>query len=270
MSKSPVKVTGADGNIAFTRWGFNADNLSDPTGEVTDAYVRLAKLASVREMTVASDRMSGDDVRTSDKRDYTALITGQEAKWTTGNSSLNMSTTVKMSQDDLTFTPSTIADGLYLIKLHTSGYDKDGNKRKEANGDYLIASLAGNFGYAEQAKNQNYDHMPAAQWYVKQNGSSTTSPVSIMNREFFDVEKGGFGIDNIQLFKVILVDLYDDIDNHQDYFWVYIEGKMNDTMVQDEQIIESHHDTFVEYWKFIRYGDDILLDEIKQQDEVES
>ena len=64
--------------------------------------------------------------------------------------------------------------------------------------------------------------------------------------------------------------LYDDIDNHQDYFWVYIEGKMNDTMVQDEQIIESHHDTFVEYWKFIRYGDDILLDEIKQQDEVES
>lgn len=77
-------------------------------------------------------------------------------------------------------------------------------------------------------------------------------------------------LDNIQLFKVILVDLYDDIDNHQDYFWVYIEGKMNDTMVQDEQIIESHHDTFVEYWKFIRYGDDILLDEIKQQDEVES
>lgn len=42
-------------------------------------------------------------------------------------------------------------------------------------------------------------------------------------------------LDNIQLFKVILVDLYDDIDNHQDYFWVYIEGKMNDTMVQDDK-----------------------------------
>ena len=50
----------------------------------------------------------------------------------------------------------------------------------------MIASLAGTFGYAEQAKNQNYDHMPAAQWYVKQNGTSTTAPISIQNREFFD------------------------------------------------------------------------------------
>ena len=204
MSKSPVKVTGADGNIAFTRWGFDADNLSAPSGEVKGAYVRLAKLASVREMTVASDEMPGDLVRTSDKRDCTALKDkDEEAKWTTGNSSLNMATTVKMSQDDLTFTPSTIADGLYLIKLHTSGYDKDGNKRKEANGDYLIASLAGNFGYAEQAKNQNYDHMPAAQWYVEKQGVSTTAPVKIMNREFFDNHQSIFGIDNdnIQLFN---------------------------------------------------------------------
>ena len=202
MSKSPVKVTGADGNIAFTRWGFNADDLPAPSGQVTNAYVRLAKLASVREMTVASAEMPGDLVRTSDKRDCTALK-DEEAKWTTGNSSLNMATTVKMSQDDLTFTPSTIADGLYLIKLHTSGYDKDGNKRKEANGDYLIASLAGNFGYAEQAKNQNYDHMPAAQWYVEKQGVSTTAPVKIMNREFFDNHQSIFGIDNnnIQLFN---------------------------------------------------------------------
>ena len=200
--KVPAAITGADGNNAFTYWGYKANGTVDETNlVVTDAYVRLAKLASVREMTVADDDISGDYVRTWDKRDYNAIPNpdGNAAKWTTDNSSLNMSTTVKMSQDDLTFTPATIADGLYLIKLHTSGYDRFGNKRNEADGDYLIASLAGNFGYAEQARNQNYDHMPAAQWYVKQNGSSTTAPVTITNREFGD--KIINNIENFQLFN---------------------------------------------------------------------
>ena len=47
-------------------------------------------------------------------------------------------------------------------------------------------NLAGSFGYVEQAKNQNFDHIPAAQWYVRQNGTSATAPVEITNREFFD------------------------------------------------------------------------------------
>lgn len=77
-------------------------------------------------------------------------------------------------------------------------------------------------------------------------------------------------LEHIQLLKVILVDLHDAIDNQQDFFWVYIEGKMNDSMIENGEVIESHHDSFVEYWKFMRCGNDFLLDEIKQQDEVES
>ena len=188
-NNTPYEITGADGNKAYTYWGNSNRN-----AKVEEAYVRLATLGSVRELTVADGKMKNgnahDVIATAEG--YNAEGTTANAIWTT--SSINytawaekgMLTTVKMSQDDLTFTPATIADGLYLIKLHTSGYDKDGNKRKEANGDYLIASLAGKFGYAEQAKNQNYDHMPAAQWYVKQNGTSTTAPISIQNREFFD------------------------------------------------------------------------------------
>ena len=60
-----------------------------------------------------------------------------------------------------------------------------------------IASLKGNFGYAEQAKNQNYDHMPAAQWYISQNGTSETAPITITNREFSDLWTGG----QVQAFK---------------------------------------------------------------------
>ena len=77
-------------------------------------------------------------------------------------------------------------------------------------------------------------------------------------------------LDHIQLLKVILVDLHDAIDNQQDFFWVYIEGKMNDLMIEKQEVIASNHDSFVEYWKFVRHGNDFLLDEIKQQDEVES
>ena len=174
---------GADGNKAYTNWGYSSS--SNANKKVNNAYVRLAQLASVRELTVSDNNQ--------------AIL-----RWTSPSAddkNNGMNTTVKMSLEDQTFTPATIADGLYMIKLHTSGYDKDGNKRKEANGDYLIASLAGTFGYAEQARNQNFDHMPAAQWYVKQNGSSATSPVSITNREFFDVEGKGLNKENIQLFN---------------------------------------------------------------------
>ena len=189
-NNTPFKITGADGNDAYTYWG-----KGDRKTKKEEAYVRLATLGSVRELTVADDKMTNgntpDIIATAEG--YDAQGQGNKtAIWTTSSKNSTawaqkgMLTSVKASQDDLTFTPATIADGLYLIKLHTSGYDRFGNKREEANGDYLIASLKGSFGYAEQAKNQDYDHMPAAQWYVKQNGTSTTAPISIQNREFFD------------------------------------------------------------------------------------
>ena len=183
MSQTPIEVKGADGNPAFTRWGFIQ---KDGVAQIVDeAYVRLATLGSVRELTVADGKANSDVIATAEG--YDANGDEATASWTTSGeewSRRGMLTSVKISKDDLTFTPASISSGLYLVKLHTSGYDKDGNKRKEADGDYLIASLAGNFGYAEQARNQNYDHMPAAQWYVKQNGVSETSPVTITNREF--------------------------------------------------------------------------------------
>ena len=189
MSETPNTIAGNDGNTAYTRWGYGANGQEDTNAKISDAYVRLATLASVRELTVAADDIDGDGYTT----------------WTTSGpnwSNYGMLTNVTLSQNDLTFAPTTIDDGLYLIKLHTSGYDGQGNKRDEADGDYLIASLGGNFGYAEQARNQNYDHMPAAQWYVKKNGTSTTAPITIQNREFFDQNEANDALEgNIQLFN---------------------------------------------------------------------
>ena len=132
-----AKVKGADGNEAYTRWGFNLKNDGkiewDNAGEVTNAYVRLAKLGSVRELTVAEE-ITSDKVYTADNRgaDGKYDATNNKAVWTTSASNSTdwaekgMGTSVKASQDDLTFAPTSIDDGLYLIKLHTSGYDKDG------------------------------------------------------------------------------------------------------------------------------------------------
>ena len=179
-------IEGADGNAAYTYWGYNSNGTTEVTTAanlVSAAYVRLATLASVRELTVAT---------ASGETDWSKADDG----------TVGMLTNVTLSQGDLTFAPTTIADGLYLIKLHTSGYDKDGNKRDEADGDYLIASLGGNFGYAEQAKRQNYDHMPAAQWLIQKEGTSSTAPIKIINREFFDQKEGTnnyFGVNGSSL-----------------------------------------------------------------------
>ena len=173
-----AQIKGDDGNPAYTYWGYDGDGTKETataTLVVNDAFVRLATLASVRELTVSNN---------DDGANGTYSLEDWKQNAETGYA---MATTVTMSVADQTFAPTSVADGLYLIKLHTSGYKANGDKRTDgADGDYLIASLGGNFGYAEQAKRQNYDHMPAAQWLVQKQGTSSTAPIKIINREFFD------------------------------------------------------------------------------------
>ena len=135
---------------------------------IHDAYIRLGILGgneSVRVMTLAgidgtnAPSVEGDYINTK----VTATVAGG------------------------TYIPTSLAEGLYLIKLHTSGYDENGYVRNDVmDGDYLIANLKGSYGYIAQAKNQDFDHMPAAQWYVKKSSTSATAPVTIYNREFDD------------------------------------------------------------------------------------
>lgn len=76
---------------------------------------------------------------------------------------------------------------------------------------------------------------------------------------------------NIKLLKHDVVSLYDDENNDKDFFWVYIEGKMDDRMIDNEnQILEQNNGVFVEYWKFIRMGDEIYLDKVLQAGEFEN
>ena len=160
--KKVAKQTSGFTGGNYTEWGGEGNTY---TNVVSDAYIRLAELTSSREITVASaSTPNGPDDKT-----------------------YGMLTTVKIGVNANTYVPTTIEEGLYMIKVRTSGLDRRGIKRTDCvDGAYWIANLAGSFGYVEQAKNQNFDHIPAAQWYVRQNGTSATAPVEITNREFFD------------------------------------------------------------------------------------
>ena len=153
-----------DADFDGSRW--TTKRSADFEGK-TDYYLRLATLTSVRELTVADAPVS-----TINKTD----------SW--NDADFGMLTTVKIGTSATTWSPSTIASGLYTIKLHlndrTVSYAKDGQ--------YYIANLSGDFGYADQSKNQLFDHMPAAQWYVQQQGNTATAPVTITNREFNDLK----------------------------------------------------------------------------------
>ncbi len=183
---TPVRVTGADGNPAYTYWPTDAykqkeDNkanewaeksATEGTSYVSDAYIRLVTLSNVRELTVAYDKEG--DFTDSEGNSYVA--------WT-GADDLNigMLTTVKIGEGLMSYQPTTIESGLYMIQ-----FVKNSANKGAAEGNYYVANLGGWFGYAEQAKNQDYDHIPAAQWYVEQQGSISSAPLKIWNREFFD------------------------------------------------------------------------------------
>ena len=96
-----------------------------------------------------------------------------------GNISSTQNVTVTTSADYTNLTLTTMTDGVYLIQYKSTG----GNKPKQ-NEAYAIANLAGDFGWVALARNQEFRHMPAAQWVVKKNGTSSIAPISITNREF--------------------------------------------------------------------------------------
>lgn len=137
--------------------------------QIKDAYIRLAILEDKRVLTMSSTSETDIDWDTEAWKDQ------------------YINTKITSSIAGGTYIPTSLAEGVYMIKLRTSGLKANGQKRNyESDGDNLIANLAGKYGYMPEQRNQNFDHMPAAQWVVKKNGTSATAPVEIYNREFAD------------------------------------------------------------------------------------
>lgn len=69
-------------------------------------------------------------------------------------------------------------------------------------------------------------------------------------------------LSNIRLLKTMVVEVGDD------YFWSYIEGKMRDRMIKDNEVTQDNKEIFIEYWCFKMEDNKIYLDEIRQEDEL--
>lgn len=125
--------------------------------------------------------------------------------------------TIKIGTNFSGLKPTTLADGVYLIKYKTTG----GNTKRGQNGLYALANLAGEFGWAEQAVNQEFKHMPAAQWAIVKNGTSSTPPVTVKNREFPELSESAVALNNktVQLYAV---------DGSDDVF--FYNGTVADTL----------------------------------------
>ena len=159
--------------------GFTSGNGAAELSVAKDKYIYMANLAGNKVLTVntdATDEKCYDRTQTSDgtlKSNVDITNDLQRTKITLGTNFTGL-------------VPTTLADGVYMIQFKAGGSDRD-----ELKGTYALANLAGNFGWAKQAERQDFNHMPAAQWVVTKNGISSTSSISIQNREFNDKDKDG-------------------------------------------------------------------------------
>ncbi|MCD8136355.1 MAG: hypothetical protein LUH01_10580 [Parabacteroides gordonii] len=80
------------------------------------------------------------------------------------------------------YVPTIKANTAYLLQIV-------GSTNKANIGKYIIDDLTGNQIPMEQAKRQNFQHMPAAQWILTSPTLIAGAPVTLTNREFMDTYK---------------------------------------------------------------------------------
>ena len=180
-----------------------ADKLVKASGQTDEQFAKDIK--DNNNNSYWSDQ--GKTVTTrSDKYIYMAKLDGTNVLTLNTNetdggtpTAASQNITVKTSADYSSLTLTTIPSGVYLIQ-----YKAGGSYNTEKVGSYVFANLAGYFGWAAQARNQEFKHMPAAQWVVEKKGTSSIAPISITNREFSDDSyKASYQIpSDIQLFVV--------------------------------------------------------------------
>ena len=183
----------------------------------TDKFIYMARLAGTNVLTINTDETD---------------LTGTSAPVAMANV---QKTVVKLGTNFSGLTLTTIPDGVYLVQYKASA----GNPKIKQNGLYALANLAGNLGWANLARNQEFKHMPAAQWVVDKNGTSSTAMVTIDNREFSDVS-------NTSVLPSQMTQFYA-VEGSDDVF--YFNGSVADTLsfikvdealVKDTKLIDKY------------------------------
>lgn len=78
------------------------------------------------------------------------------------------------------YVPTIKANTAYLLKIA-------GSTEKSNIGKYIVDNLVGGMEIMQQAKRQNFQHMPAAQWILTSPTTTAGAPVTLTNREFLNM-----------------------------------------------------------------------------------
>lgn len=190
---------------------------SEPLETVKGEYIYMSQLNGMNVLTV---NVAKDEDGVGTRKG----IDGSGNKLYPAPGDQNVKITIGTKFTGLTLT--TIPNGVYTIQ-----YKSTGGNQPEKNGTYALANLAGSFGWTYQAKRQDFNHIPAAQWVVEKNGTSNTATVNITNREFNDRLKT---TSPLQFFKV---------EGSDDVFCFYGHGtdtlsfkKVADELVADKKL----------------------------------
>lgn len=95
------------------------------------------------------------------------------------------------------YVPTIKANTAYLLRIA-------GSTNKSIIGKYVVENLAGNQEIIAQAKRQNFQDMPAAQWILTSPTMTVGAPVTLTNREFTDTYKYKKDVkaENVTMFAV--------------------------------------------------------------------
>ena len=179
-------------------WSIQDEESPRTLATKSDKFIYMARLAGTNVLTINTDETD---------------LTGTSAPVAMANV---QKTVVKLGTNFSGLTLTTIPDGVYLVQYKASA----GNPKIKQNGLYALANLAGNLGWANLARNQEFKHMPAAQWVVDKNGTSSTAMVTIDNREFSDVS-------NTSVLPSQMTQFYA-VEGSDDVF--YFNGSVADTL----------------------------------------
>ena len=163
-------------------------------------------LDTERDMYIYMARLAGTNVLTINTTETAGTLATKDVQ----------RTVIKLGTSFTGLTLTTLPEGVYTVQYKAS----EGNAKYAQNNAYALANLHGIFGWAEQAERQDFNHMPAAQWVVEKHGTSATAPVTIDNREFYDLSHSTVLPDTpVQLYAV---------EGSDDVFYIY--GGVADTL----------------------------------------
>lgn len=200
-----IENIGADGGFVFARYFFKVtyypsndslfiEPLNAASMEDAEKNVNTPWLGTKAGTTWVVDgnisgatpglTVSNSDCTTAGKVALTTTVLTSTGKTVATVGRTQFNTRISFDHTYPYFVRTSLNNGAYYAQLVTKRHPVSATNR--ADGQYLVANMAGEIVYDEWASTQDFEHMPATQWVVEQLGceDAVNPRVRITNREY--------------------------------------------------------------------------------------